>query len=308
MTLCRTVTRVAVIGGLATGAALLVIGPQRIGALATQARSTIVQGVDKHIQDPVVLRQNLRALEQEYPQRIGEVRGELTEVRDQIAQLERERGIATRVVELASSDLSELRSLISEAEVARKAEPTRTIRVSHDSRTISLEELYDRATKVAATVQTYDQRSAMAAKSLESLSKQAERLGELLTKLETERATLQSQLWQLDGEIAMIERNEKLLDLTEKRQAIIDRFERYETHSLDQLTSRLTKIKAEQEARFEALNGTTDQEGYEERAKLMLESEQAAKSVFEQTTRTLTPKSDEPLVIGKPNDNSVASR
>ncbi len=308
MTLCRTVTRVAVIGGLATGAALLVIGPQRIGALTTQARSAIVQGVDKHIQDPVVLRQNLRSLEQEYPQRIGEVRGELTAVRQQAAQLERERGIASRVVELATSDLTELRSLIAEAEVARSSEPTRAIRVAYDSRTISLEELYDRATKVAATVQTYEQRSAMATTSLASLSKQAERLGELLTKLETERATLQSQLWQLDGEIAMIERNEKLLDMTEKRQAIIDRFERYETHSLDHLTSRLTKIKAEQEARFEALNGTTDQDGYEERAKLMLDSEQTAKNVFEETTRTLTPKSDVPLVVGKSKDKPVASR
>lgn len=308
MTLCRTITRVAVIGGLATGAALLVVGPERIGALASQAKTKVVQRVDRHIQDPVLLRQNLRALEREYPQRIGEVRGELTEVREQLAQLERERGIAKRVVELASGDLGELRSLIEQAEVARSSEPTRTIRVAYDSRTLSLEELYDRATKVAATVQTYQQRSQMAERSLESLSKQAERLGDLLTKLETERATLQSQLWQLDGEIAMIERNEKLLDLTEKRQQIIDRFERFETHSLDHLTGRLAKIKAEQEARFEALTGTTDREGYEDRARAMLEAEQAARNVYERTTRTAQPRGEEPLIIGKDDPKPVASR
>ncbi|TVQ78191.1 MAG: hypothetical protein EA380_06475 [Phycisphaeraceae bacterium] len=308
MTLCRTITRVAVIGGLATGAALLVVGPERIGALASQARTQVVQRVDRHIQDPVLLRQNLRALEREYPQRIGEVRGELTEVREQLAQLERERGIAKRVVDLASNDLGELKSLIEQAEAARSSEPTRTIRVAYDSRTLSLEDLYDRATKVAATVQTYQQRSQMAERSLESLAKQAERLGDLLTKLETERATLQSQLWQLDGEIAMIERNEKLLDLTEKRQQIIDRFERFETHSLDHLTSRLAKIKAEQEARFEALTGTTDREGYEDRARAMLEAEQAARNVYQRTTRPTQPRGEEPLIIGKDGPKPVASR
>lgn len=308
MTLCRTITRVVVIGGLATGAALLVIGPQRIGAIASQARNQIVDRVDHHIKDPVLLRQNLRALEREYPERIGEVRGELTEVRDQMVQLERERGIANRVVDLASGDLNELQSLIEEAELARSAQPTRTIRVSYDSRTVSLEELYDRATKVAATVQTYSRRSDMAEKSLESLTKQSERLGELLTKLETERATLQSQLWQLDGEIAMIERNEKLLDLTEKRQQIIDRYERFETHSLEQLTSRLSKIKAEQEARFDALTGSTDREGYEERARTMLEAEQSAKDVYEQTTRRVQPHGDEPLIIGGSTNDTVAAR
>ena len=73
MALVKTAVRVAVIGGLATGVAVLVAGPERVMALAGQARHTVNHVIDSQIDDPIALRAQLKSLESEYPKRIATV-------------------------------------------------------------------------------------------------------------------------------------------------------------------------------------------------------------------------------------------
>lgn len=295
MALCRTLTRVAVIGGVATGAAVVIAGPQRVSALFTQARQSVGQTIDSVIDDPVALRSQLRQLESQYPQRIGEVRGQLAEVRDQASRLEREKQIADRVVELASADLQEMQGLLEQAQAARDESPTAIVKVRFDEGpggVVPLDEAYSRAAQLSATVEAYRGRAEQATTNLAFLNEQADRLGSLLEKLEGERAALQAQLWQLNGEIDMIARNDKIIEMTERRQKALAELERYDAVSLDQVRGRLNKIRAEQEARLESLMGDPATMNYEEQAKAMITSEQTAKRLFDESKARAMPKTD----------------
>lgn len=287
MALVKTVTRVLVIGGLATGTAVLVAGPHRVSALFNQAHHSIVTKIDNVIEDPVALRQQLRELESAYPARIADVRTELTEVRDQVAELERERGISEKVVKLASADLSSLQPSLKEANAARSSNPAAVITIRYEGQRLPLDEAYAKATQISNTIRAYNQRAEQASQNLTFLAQQEDRLAELLMTLETERAELQSRLWLLNGEIEMIARNEKLIDMSERRERAIQRYERYDAVSLEQVTRRISKIRSEQEARFEALAVRDGQTDYEDRARTMLETEASAREVFERSLMTM---------------------
>lgn len=314
MALVKTVTRVAVIGGLATGTAVLVAGPQRVSALFSQARTSITSTIDDVIDDPIALRQQLRELESAYPERIGDVRSELVEVRNQMSELEREKGIAQKVVNLAGLDLKPLQASIEQASAVRNDNPSAVITIRHEERSMPLEDAYATATKINNTIRVYSQRAEQASRNLTFLQDQESRLSELLTKLETERAELQSQLWLLNGEIEMIARNEKLIDMNERRQNAIEKYERYDAVSLEQVTRRISKIRSEQQARLEALSASDGQTDYEERARTMLESESAARTLFEKSL--YVPSAQETIEIGPgdadhqviENGKTVASR
>lgn len=308
MALIKNLTRVVVIGGLATGATVLIAGPDRVGALFEQARDGVVSQIDQHIEDPVLLRKQLRELESAYPARIAEVRSELVDVREQIAELEREKQVAQRVVDLTTDELAEFQPLIERAEAQRSAHPSRSIVVSFGGDQIPLEEVYEKAAKASSTLAAYRENAGATERNIALLSKQAGRLGDLLGKLESERAELRSRLWQLNTEIEMIARNERLIDITENRQRVIDEYERFEAASLDQVTSRINKIRAEQEARLESLAEQRQTESYEERARAMLEAEAAARDVWKRSlddAETRKPETGEEPIVVSPDDNTA---
>jgi chromosome segregation ATPase len=283
MGIVKTVIRIGVVGGLATGAAVLVAGPERVFALAGQARQAVVTRIDQNIKDPVALRAQLRSLEAEYPRRIAAVRADLAELQQQLAELDRDREVSVRVVEMASADLSELKAMLARAESARAESPLAVIQVRFDNRAYSLDQAYGRATQINNTLNVYGTRAADAERDIAFLRQQEERLSEVLAQLETERAQFQAQIWQLDGQIEMIARNEKLIELVEKRQASIDRHSRYEAVSLEQVTQRMARIRADQEARLQAVSGQTATTNYEKKARVMLDSENTARDVFKRS-------------------------
>jgi len=282
MSIIKNVVRVGVVGGLLVGAAVVIAGPSRVNAIAGQARGFVNQKIDNAIQDPVALRQQLRTLEQQYPKKIAQVRGELAELTTQLAAIVKERDIAERVIGLASVDYNELNGLIGLAQDARMDSPGAIIRVSFDNQQFPLDQAYTKAAELSSTVNAYRGRLASSDISIDLLSTQRDRLEGLLTELEEERTTFQSQIWQLDSEIEMIARNDKMLEIFEERERSIDRLGKTEASSLEHVMTRMARIRAEQEARFESLaNGP--RESYEQAAVRMLETEQAAKDVFEKS-------------------------
>lgn len=297
MCIVKPVLRLAVIGGLVTGAAVLVAGPERLAALAGQARQAVIQKIDSKITDPVALRAQLRSLESEYPKRIASVRADLAELNAQLSELERDKAVSDRVVEMAGADLATMKEMLSQAESARSSSPYAAISVRHEGRSLSLDQAYSRATQMTSTLNVYTSRAADAERDLGFLRQQEERLAELLAQLETERAQFQAQIWQLDGQIEMIARNDKLIEIVERRQESIDQASRFQAVSLEQITQRMSKIRAEQEARLASLTSQSQTTDYEKRAKTMIDSENVARDIFKQTQETLVPAAGKTIEI-----------
>src|SRR5689334_7460477 len=106
--ICKTIVRGAVISAVVGGAAVAVAGPSRIRALFHSCQSLINYAIDSNIIDPTALRAHLHHLEEQYPKRIADVRGDLAELNEQITQLERELAVSKKVVTMADSDLSQM--------------------------------------------------------------------------------------------------------------------------------------------------------------------------------------------------------
>ena len=275
--------RLAVIGGLTAGGVFLLAQTPRGGAMYSQIKTKINNTIDSAIDDPIALRAQLRSLEQQYPERISKVRGELAELTEQAQRVERDRQIALKVVEMASADLETITGRLEQARSVREESPSAVIRVRFEDRTLSLEESYNRATQIRNTISAYSTRANESERSIQVLDQQSQRLTDLLNELEKEHTAFQTQLTQLDGQIEVIARNEKLIDMVEEREKAIRNLDRFETVSLDQVSGRMAKIQAEQEARLNSLLSGSEQRSYEDLAEQELSREQSARSIFEST-------------------------
>lgn len=265
----KALVRTAVITGLVGGAAVVVAGPERVGCLIHQTRGAINNQIDRAIDDPVALRSQIRTLEQQYPQKIAEVRGDLSELKAQTTQLAQERELSDRVVALADRDFGQMQTLIARAENAQA--DGAVVRVVFNNQPVNLEDAYAKATRMQQVKEAHQSRIADIDRDMGYLGQQEERLTDLLTQLETEHASFQTQLWQLDRQIDAISRNERMISTMEKRQETIDRHSRYRADSLEQLNSRFAEIRGKQEARLQALNANRSLTNYEDRARIELD-------------------------------------
>jgi len=299
MGICKGLVRTAVIVGLAGGAAVLVAGPERVGAILTQTRNSVNCQLDKVIDDPVALREQLRDLEGQYPKRIADVRGDLAELREQVAQLNNDRAVSSRVVELADRDLSTLQPMIQKAEAMTAStsgvyttnssySPT-VVRIAFGHEQLDLKQAYSRAEQAEQARAVYSGRVNEIDKDLGYLSEQETRLTDLVTTLETEQAQFQSQLWQLDHQIDAIGRNDRMIKVMQKRQETIEQHSRYRVASLDQLTARFAEIRTKQEAKLQSLGKSSGRMNYEDRARIDLDARTTPKATESGFTRPVTP-------------------
>ncbi len=259
---------------LATVAAFAVVGKERTQAVVNGLHGKILESIDDAIDDPSILRAQLREMEKEYPKRIGQVRGDLSELQGEIREIEREIAISERVVVLADQDLQKL-----ETEFAARLPSGETALVairgmsSGESPSPS-RAVEQRLNQVRSTRGAYANRAADARHDLAYLEKQAVRLGELLAKLENERAEFQTQAMGLSRQIDSIARNDRLIELLERRNKTIEECSRYEAVSLDQISGRLSQIRSRQEAELDVLSTSEESADYENRARMELAAEQ----------------------------------
>lgn len=269
----KNTVRVGVIVLLAGGVVAAVAGPAYTRAAFSQARDAIRGAIDQHIDDPVALREQLRSLEAQYPDRIAAVRRDLGELRKETAALQRELEISERVVALADADLGHMTDLFAKAEQAKaNHDGFVTVRVVFDNRSLSLDEALAKAAQVRDTRDAYANRADELKRDLGYLTKQEDRLVEILTKLETEQREFQAKLFQLDRQIDAIARNERLIGVMEEREEAIAKHSRFEAASLDQFQSRMADIRAAQEAQLERLAMAQERTSYEEMAKQQLDA------------------------------------
>ena len=288
----KTVVRGVVITALAGGVLVAVAGPHRVGALVQQTRGNIVSVIDDNIDDPVLLRAQIKKLEAQYPGKIAEVRSDLSEVQTQIAQLDRELKIATKVVELASGDLEVVDSQIAQARVTQDANPGAIVRISFNNQPVDLDDAYAKRQQIEQNRNLYASRAQDLHADLGYLRDQESQLAELHERLTTEQDEFQAKLVQLDAQIDSIARNDRMIDMMEDRQATIDEHSRFQANSLDQLNSRLSQIREEQRSRIESITKKNNATNYIDEAKFIIDQEGRVQN-FEQPDQLLI----EPTVI-----------
>jgi chromosome segregation ATPase len=277
----KTVIRIGVIGGLVTGAAVVIAGPDRVGALATQTKNKVIKVIDDRIEDPVAMRAQLRSLESQYPSRIAEVRTHLSDVEQQIAQTRRDKSVATRVVQLARQDLEELNELIARADVLRAEGTYRVVNINFDDRTYGFDEAYRRARDISETARNFSARADDYDRDLASLRADEEQLRSLLAKLESEQAEFQTQLAHLERQIDAVARKERMVNMMSERQKTLDELSRYNVASLDQFKGTLARRHAELDSRLASLAGRDRNTSYEDRARVQIDRESSSTSNIE---------------------------
>lgn len=274
------ILRYGVIGALALGGVTLLVGRERVANGISQIRHHAQNVVDSCVDDPVALKRQLENLADQYPDRIAEVRGEIAEVDHQLGEFERDVEVSQRVVAMTTEDLSELKELVARAEAEARS-GTRKVAIRYEGVRFDLDEAYNEGRRINNVRNTYDDRMAHDQVQIKFLNEQKARLTEILEKLESEFGTYQSQLWQLNRQIDAVQRNERLIKLTERQQATLDSFDRFgEVDNLRQLEAKLAEITATQAAQLETLEKRGVHCDYEERARFDLDSREIESNPF----------------------------
>lgn len=276
----RGIVRYSVIGGLCLGGVTLLVGPSRVAAVYDQVRFKVAQTIDDNIDDPILLRRQLESLQAQYPGRIESVEKDLGAVQADIAELERDSRVAQRTVALVDHDMSKVNELIQLAE-AKEASGVRFVAIRMDGDKMYLPEAYKKLDKLEATRGFFSQRVEDNGLHVNYLTQQQSRLEALLVQLQTEQAQFESQLWQLDNQIAAIARNERIIDEMKKRERKYDMAVTDRVASLDQLNAKLTELRDEQERQLASLAKKQESISYWDKARLQIQAEGADETVIE---------------------------
>mgnify|MGYP003888735753 FL=1 len=202
------------VGGVVAVGAAMIAGPQRTHMVIDQVHTNVIEAIDDNIEDPRILRNQLRELEQEYPERISDLRGDLAELRSQIGQLAREEAVSRRVVELSQVDLDELQPMVTNMDgaVLTSSSGARVVStLRYQGRLMTAEQARSKVNRIRQTQEAYAGRAADAAHDLVYLRQQEQRMEDLLVQLESEHTQFQAQLWQLERQVDAIARNECLI-------------------------------------------------------------------------------------------------
>jgi predicted RNase H-like nuclease (RuvC/YqgF family) len=275
MALCKTVIRAGVVTAVVGGIAVAVAGPDSVRAFFHQARANVRKAIDSQVSDPVALRAQLRDLEAQYPKKIDDVRGDLAELEVQIAQLQRDQEVSKKVVEMTAADLDVMHGVLAQAEQTRDSGAGQVVKVKFEAneRPVTIDEAYGKVTRLSQLKDVHAARMGEIDRDLGYLTTQRDRLQGLLEQLENERAEFQTQLWSLDRQVDAISRNDRMIDIMQKRQESIEEHSRYRAASLDQVQARLADIRAKQESKLDTLAKSTELKNYENAAKYMIDAE-----------------------------------
>ena len=272
----RSILRWGLSRALALGGATLLF-PHHVKAGLAHVRAGAQSVIDRAVDNPVVLRQQLQELADEYPTRIATVRGEVAEVEHQIAQFERDCEVSQRVVAMTADDLAELKTLITRAEEVQGEANARLVAIRFEGVRFDIHQAYTEARRINHVRITYQDRLACNRQQLSVLGQQKARLVEILNTLGDEYATFQTQTWQLDRQIDTIQRNQRLIEMTEQPQATLDSYDRWgKIGNLKQLESKLAQLRTIQEAQLVTLAQQGIRHSYEEKARYELQTNDAA--------------------------------
>lgn len=274
--------------GMAGAGAYALMGRHRTEAVVHEIQDNLLESIDAHLDNPALMRSQLRELEREYPVRIAQVQNDLAEIRHEIKQLEQEVAVSERVVELAGKDLERLGTEVA-AQVPLEG-GVQLVSVHLDGRSYTPNAAHTQLERVRATRSAYAGRASDARHDLGYLTTQAGRLEDLLVKLQGEQTEFRAQVVGLNRQIDSIARNDRLLELLEKRNQTLEECGRYEVVSLGQITTRLDQIKGKQEAALDLLASEEHATDYEDLARQEIAGEELGE--FSALSRQLSSPTD----------------
>jgi chromosome segregation ATPase len=255
MSFTRSLIRWGLISGLALGGLTLLIGPHKVAYGLHQIRAQAQMIVDRAVDEPAALRHQLERMADQYPDRIATVRGELAEVEHQLSQFNRDAEISTRVVAMTTQDLTELKTLV--VRVQNVSNPSDRPIVRFKGVRFDVPQAFTEAQRINDVRINYQDRAASNVQQISMLTEQKLRLTDICDQLESEYATFQTQMWQLDSQIDAIERNDRLIAMTEDMQATLDSYDRWgEIGNLKQLEGKLAELRTIQKAQLDTLRQT----------------------------------------------------
>lgn len=290
VSITKSIFRTVLIGGLVLGGATLIVGPHRMTAGLAQVKHTAITWFDSNLDDPVVIREQLRRLEQEYPERIREMQRSVSEVEGHIAALKKDNEVSTRVIGLAREDLTTLASLVERARSVQNASfqyhngvtsSVTPVLVQFDGRNITVEQAYERGEHLKKTAIAHHDRLAANSRDLALLESQRERLVKQLTEIKDEYANFQSEVWQIERQLAAKERNEQLIEWMQDREELFAESaerDRFDVSSLKQIRGRLDQEINETTAVLESMSSREAGEDLVKRAEKEIALEQYADS------------------------------
>ena len=262
----KNLLRWGLITATVVGGTTLLIGPERVAAGFDQIRTLASSTFDELVDDPIALRRQLKGLSDQYPERIAEVRSELASIDVQIRQLEHDQQIAQRVVTITSKDINQLKDSVLAATTG--VEDTRKVTVRRGSFDIGLDQARSEARRIIGIKNAYEDRFLGNQQQISILNRQKQRLTDILAKLESEFGEFEAKLFHLDRQIDSIERNERLIAMTEEQQAMLNDFEKLgKVGNLRQLEAKLEELRTTQEAQLQTLESHGIQSEYEQRAR-----------------------------------------
>jgi chromosome segregation ATPase len=250
MSFTRSIIRWGLISGLALGGLTLLIGPQKVAYGLHRIRAQAQMIVDRVGDEPAALRHQLERMADQYPDRIATVRGELAEVEHQLAQFHRDAEISNRVVAMTTQDLTELKTLVVNVSNNRSFLRFKGVR-------FDVAQAHTEGQRINDVRINYQDRAASNVQQISMLTEQKNRLTDICDQLESEYAKFQTQMWQLDSQIDAIERNERLIEMTEDLQATLNSYDRWgEIGNLKQLEGKLAELRTIQKAQLDTLRQT----------------------------------------------------
>ena len=282
VSITKGIFRTALIGGLVLGGATLIVGPQRMAAGISQVQHTAIAWFDSNLDDPVVIREQLRRLEQDYPVRIREVQRSVSEVESHIRGLQQDNDVSNRVIGLAREDLSTLAGLVERARTVQNASyrgpDASPVLVQFDGRNLTVDQAYERGEHLKKTAIAHHDRIAANQRDLALLESQRERLVKQLGELKDEYANFQNEVWQIERQLAAKERNEQLIDWMQEREELFAESseDRFDVSSLKQIKNRLDQEINETTAVLESMASREAGEDLVERAEQEIALEQYA--------------------------------
>lgn len=262
----RGMVKWSVIGGLGLLGLVALIGPGRVKAAYTSVRDSVRSEVDGLVPTRQALLEEMQALEEEYPERIAELRMQLTEVDRAVVANADDVRLAREVIALCRSDREALTARIESI----GGDAVNVPAIEFRSERFDREEALDRAARIARTEAQYSERLSDLTSETEILRSERARIAEEVAKTEKEFADFRMEYRSLLREVDSLERKEDLVQMAESRRKNLEDVYSERAGSLVALKDRMERKRIELDAKLSGFHSPREGGEYEARARLKL--------------------------------------
>jgi chromosome segregation ATPase len=261
-------TRWGVIGALGLAGLIAVVGLTRVKTAWWSVRDHLRSNVDEIVDTRVALQHEIRKLQDEYPERIADLRCQVKEIDRDLGSCSEDVNLCQEVVALCESDIMVLNAKLEVAD--SDADGLGPDRVEFRSERLGRAEALTRAGRIAATASSYRDRLNDLTAEQQILREERGRLRAELAEMEREFREFQTEVGTIARDIDSLKRKEKLVKVAERRRKDTDDIFADRASGLTVVKEKIERRKIQLDERLRALRGVRSGNEYEARARLRL--------------------------------------